>query len=438
MTLTTNRREKATLSPATISTLRSCLDSQTSGANPSIAGISYCAVDRNGDFVFSHCSGTIGLGIPRPVTLDTVYWLASCTKLITGIACMQLAEQGKILLDDVDFVEGLSSELRDVKVLVERENGSFELVPKERGITMRMLLTHTSGFGYAFDSAKLRKWAGPVGLDDFGSKDECLYRPLLHQPGTAFEYGVGVDWAGVLVERVTNMSLEQYCQEYIFKPIGIKNISFSPNSDMKSRLAYMHQRESSGTLRLSDHLYRAPLLQGSTAEATEGFCMGGCGCFGTITEYCQIIAAILNDGTSPKTHAQILRPETITEMFTDQIPNLPRYVNEYSDSAKPWLANPCGGPPIHNSNGNVEDDKTEGWGLTFSLSHTTSPIGRAASSASWEGLPNIFWFADRENGVGGIIAAQILPYGDSKVLQCSAEIEKLIYSELKKRVDPAP
>lgn len=91
-------------------------------------------------------------------------------------------------------------------------------------------------------------------------------------------------------------------------------------------------------------------------------------------------------------------------MFTDQIPTLPRYANEYTPSAKPLLANPCPLTPM-------PDDLTEGWGLTFSLSHQESGTGRPAGSASWEGLPNLFWFADRKNGIGAIIATQILPYG---------------------------
>lgn len=91
-------------------------------------------------------------------------------------------------------------------------------------------------------------------------------------------------------------------------------------------------------------------------------------------------------------------------MFTDQIPNLPRDCNEYLPSAIPELANPCPLIPM-------PEGLTEGWGLTFSLSHRETPWGRSAGSASWEGLPNLFWFADRQNGVGGIIATQIMPFG---------------------------
>ncbi|KAH8431070.1 uncharacterized protein LDX57_008732 [Aspergillus melleus] len=110
-------------------------------------------------------------------------------------------------------------------------------------------------------------------------------------------------------------------------------------------------------------------------------------------------------------------------MFTDQIPDKPRYSNEYTPSAKPLLANPCPLVPC-------ADDLTEGWGLSFSLSYQKSITGRAAGSGSWEGLANLFWFADRKNGVGGIIASQILPYGDLKVLDTNDTVEKMMYDEL--------
>lgn len=99
------------------------------------------------------------------------------------------------------------------------------------------------------------------------------------------------------------------------------------------------------------------------------------------------------------------------EMFTDQIPNFPRSLNVYGENAKPWLANPTPVIPARNIHGAVDDSMTEGWGLTFSLSHEPTYTGRAVGTASWEGLANLFWFADRENGLGGIIATQILPYG---------------------------
>ncbi|GAB1193235.1 hypothetical protein APSETT444_002438 [Aspergillus pseudonomiae] len=423
------------LSQETASTLRGTLDATTSGPSPNVPGLVYCAVDREGDVFFSHASGKRGSDSPDPMSLDTVFWIASCTKLITSIACMQMVEEGKLALDDVEQVQSLAPELENVQVLERETDGSFRLVPKDRGITLRMLLNHTSGFGYAFEDLKLRDWSRPLGLDDFsGHESDVLHRPLVNQPGTQFQYGVGLDWAGVLVERVSGLSLEEYFQQFILRPLGIESISFFPSVEMKMNLAYMHQRDKDGTAKVTDHLYRYPLLPCKPGMEAQRFCMGGAGCFGKPIEYCKIIATLLNDGTDPRTGTQLLRPETVKgkkdpspqKMFTDQIPDMPRYCNEYTPSGKPLLANPCPLVPC-------DDDLTEGWGLSFSLSHRKSPTGRAAGSGSWEGLANLFWFADRENGVGAIIASQILPYGDLQVLGCMEEVEKMIYDELESR-----
>ncbi|KAJ9297156.1 hypothetical protein DTO271G3_4449 [Paecilomyces variotii] len=414
-----------TLSPSAEAAARAEIDSRTSGPSPGIPGLVYCAVNKDGEIIFSHASGKTGLGTKTPMTLDTTFWIASCTKLITSIAVMQLVEQGKISLDDSSQVESLAPELRDVRVLERTPDGDFRLVEKDRAITMRMLLCHTSGFGYAHEDPKLRDWSRPIGIDDFsGHESDVLHIPLVNQPGTRFQYGVGLDWAGVLVERVTGLSLEDYFQSFILRPLGIENISFFPNAKMKANLAYMHQREKDGLLSVTDHVFRYPFLPARDGEGRR-FCMGGAGCFGNPVEYCRILALLLNGGTSPNTGAQILRPETVKEMFTDQIPHMPRHCNEYIPAAKPQLTTPFPMFP-------TADDLTEGWGLSFSLSHTKSPTGAATGSASWSGIANLFWFADRQNGIGGMVASQILPFGDLEVMGCSERVEKIIYDGLGK------
>lgn len=106
------------------------------------------------------------------------------------------------------------------------------------------------------------------------------------------------------------------------------------------------------------------------------------------------------------------------EMFKDQIPNLSRDSNQYSPVAKPLLARPTPLSPC-------PDGQTEGWGFSFSISHFPEDTGRAAGAASWEGIANLFWFADRTNNIGGLIASQILPYGGKSVVSnclCSQQL----------------
>ena len=169
-------------------TVQASLDSVTKDPKAGISGLVFVAVDRNGDTITANVSGNRGLDTKKPMTLETVFWIASCTKLLATIACMQLVEQGKLDLDDHKQLYEIVPELEKMQVL--EEDG--KLVPKNKEITLRMLLSHTAGFGYEFFNRQLMKYGRPVGFDVFsGDKREVLNMPLINQPGSRWEYGVG-------------------------------------------------------------------------------------------------------------------------------------------------------------------------------------------------------------------------------------------------------
>jgi CubicO group peptidase (beta-lactamase class C family) len=214
-----------------------------------------------------------------------------------------------------------------------------------------------------------------------------------------------IDWAGVMVERATGMSLNDYCQSHIFAPLGVKNISFFPTAEMKSKLVHMAHRAKDGTLTPREHPLRLPLItEPGSAEQKSILNSAGAGCFAQPSEYVKIIAALLNDGTSPTTGTQILKPETVAQMFENQIPHMPNFGREKIQAAIPELTNEIGElyPQPH--------DQPQGWGLTFMLTISEGATGRGRSTGWWAGLPNLFWWADRERGVGGMVASQILPF----------------------------
>ncbi|KAF7551735.1 hypothetical protein G7Z17_g4791 [Cylindrodendrum hubeiense] len=329
----------------------------------------------------------------------------SGNRRIAGLVYGALVEKGIISLDDADQLEAVAPELRHVKVLDGTSTDNFQLVEKRRRITLRMLLTHTAGFGYAFEDESLAQYSRPVGLDDFsGDRDDVIRRPLVNQPGEIFQYGTSMDWVGIIIERITELSLEEYFQAYIFQPVNM-DVSFYLSDEAKKNLAYLHERLPGGSLKHTDHIYRRPLTWKQTVQGKNMFCAGGHGIFGKPAEFLKLIALLLNDGTDSKTGAQLLRPDTVREMFKDQIPDKPRHSDERVPVAKPWLANPTPLSPM-------PEDHMEGWGLSFSINHFPEKSGRASGSASWEGLANLYWFADRTNNVGAIIATQILPYGE--------------------------
>jgi CubicO group peptidase (beta-lactamase class C family) len=123
----------------TLEALKTRIDSACVDPDNGLPGAAAAVVGKDGKLLFSHAGGKRGHGSPEPLATDSVFWIASCTKLITGIACMQLVEQGQLSLDDANELERICPELKDVKVL--QEDGT--LVEKARGITLRMLLTHT-------------------------------------------------------------------------------------------------------------------------------------------------------------------------------------------------------------------------------------------------------------------------------------------------------
>ncbi|KAL1297854.1 hypothetical protein AAFC00_006381 [Neodothiora populina] len=398
------------------------LDSITSDAGLKVPGMVFTAVDKNGDAITENVSGTRGLDTKKPMTLDTVFWIASCTKLLATIAAMQLAEQGKLSLDDHNELYKVLPELKDKKVL--QEDGS--LVDKTSEITLRRLLNHTAGFGYEIFNKKLMEYGRPAGFDVFsGDIHDIVDTPLVNQPGSRWEYGVNIDWAGIAVERVSGLTLNDYLKQNVFAPLGVTNIDMLPSDEMKAHLAAMHQRLPNGETLESDHPMRRSLKARSDADKARIFNSAGAGCFAQPTQYVQILVALLNNGTHPKTKKQILKPETVDEMFENQIPEFPDFArntplppckNEYSNAA-PELYPEEGDPP-------------QGWGLSFMITTKPGMTGRGRQTAWWAGIANLFWWCDREKGVAGIIASQVLPFGDPVVMGQWFACEKAVYDAI--------
>jgi CubicO group peptidase (beta-lactamase class C family) len=154
-----------------------------------VPGTTAVVFDKNGEELFAHAAGKRGLSSSEPMTLDSIYWIASCTKMLTGLSCMQLVEKGQLSLDDSDQLEKLCPELRDVQVL--KEDGTLE--PKRNRITLRMLLSHTAGFGYAFFNERLRDYGYPAGIDEFSGSMQDVQTPLTFHPGEGWQYGVSMN-----------------------------------------------------------------------------------------------------------------------------------------------------------------------------------------------------------------------------------------------------
>ena len=176
----------APLSAAAQQKVQSALDAGTKDTG--VPGMAFFAVDKNGEYLTKQASGKAGPLQDRPIDEESVFWIASCTKLITAIACLQLVEQGKLSLDDPDLVHDILPELKAKdQVLV----GKNKWEPRKGEITLRKLLDHTAGFGYSFFNEKIRDYGRPTGFEEFdGDFKDIRDSPLVNQPGSRWEYGV--------------------------------------------------------------------------------------------------------------------------------------------------------------------------------------------------------------------------------------------------------
>lgn len=248
----------------------------------------------------------------RPLKLDTVMWVASCTKLMTSLCCMQLVERGLASLDEP--VYNRIPELQDFKVLKGFDADGKPIEEKHSKImTLRHLLTHSSGLTYDTMHPKALAWLEYHKRKPAMSKNllERFNTPLMFEPGDSWMYGSSTDYAGLFVERVTNQTLEEYMKINLWQPLGIKDMTFhlASRSDMQERMADMSLRDP-GTGKARHTVLG---LVGSQKEATD--CFGGQGIFTSAEEYLKVIHALLtcdeNEG--------LLKRSTLEEFFTPQL-----------------------------------------------------------------------------------------------------------------------
>ncbi|KAF2271061.1 beta-lactamase/transpeptidase-like protein [Lojkania enalia] len=415
------------LSPESIQNVTSILDGATSKGISGAPGLVFLAVDKSGHTLVEHASGTRGVNSKDPMDMNTTFWIASMTKIVTTIACMQLYEQGKMPLDDAEFVEKWAPEIGKKRVFVDG------VTPQDQQgkVTVRMLLAHTAGFGYTFLDPRPMIHGWPVGIDEFaGDEIDYISSPMVNQPGSMWEYGISIDWAGIILERATGLRLNDYFQKYICGPLGLNATTMFPNKEQQQNLAYMHQRDTEGNLTVRDHAYRRPLNVVTKEQQANMFHSGGAGLFSKPREYAKIITTLLNNGTCPTTGSKLLSSSTVNLMFENQIPNQPNFARAGPPPPKPLLANAA--PEMYPQEG----DPPQGWGLSMFLtlepgtSGAPKGTGRGANTGWWCGLANSYWWVDREKGVAGVLCSQVLPFGDPKVVPTWWEVERALYQGL--------
>ncbi|MCF8532916.1 MAG: beta-lactamase family protein [Reyranella sp.] len=369
-----------------------------------VPGVVAVATDRKGT-TYEAAFGKRVLSETAAMTPDTVAWIASMTKAVTGAAAMQLVERGKLSLDAP--AKTVIPYLGEVGVLEGFDTAGKPKTRKpKRDITLRHLLTHTAGFSYEIWNADIGKYQEAMGVPGItGCENKALTTPLLFDPGERWDYGINIDWAGKMVEAVSGKKLGQYFRDELLGPLGMDSTGFFITPTMRERLAKIHHRGPDGTL--------VPDLALEIPQAPE-FEMGGGGLYSTAGDYLKFVRMMLNEGKSDRGQP-VLKPETVAAMSKNAM-----------GATKVTLLKTAIPPLSNDAEFFPGIDKQ--WGLSFMINNAEAPTGRSAGSLAWAGLANTYYWIDQKKGMGGVYVTQILPFADNKSLPLFYAFEKAVYS----------
>jgi len=341
-----------------------------------------------------------------PMTNDSIFRIASMTKPVTSVAVMQLVERGQVKLDEPagTYLPELSRvqvlEVPDAKI------GKAKLRPPRTPITVRHLLSHTSGFGYEFFNLQLHDYVATGAVPSISQGGTgFLKAPILFDPGSRWEYGISTDWLGKLVEVVSGQSLEDYFRQHIFEPLGMADTFFNVPADKQGRLVTVHQRKDDGSL------VETPPQPMKPAQ----FFSGGGGLHSTAGDYLKFTRMLLGGGQLGRT--RILQSETVTLMEQNQIGDLT--LRDIRSLAPQIVKDAVRIPGL-----------LDKFGLGFAINTRPVDRGRTAGSLAWAGLYNTFFWIDPVRKTCSVIMMQMLPFMDDAPKAVLEEFESAVYASL--------
>ena len=372
-------------------------------------GVVAIVVNKN-QTLYEKSFGFQSLRTQSPMAIDSIFNIASMTKPIAALGCMLAVEQGLLRLDQ--NAGDLIPWLDEAQVLEGFTSSGKPLLRKARTrITLRKLLTHTSGFVYDIWNSNQNKYLQFAGTGTVSNGAiESLKQPLAFEPGEKWGYGPGIDWATRLLEVVTGQPLGKYLESEIFKPLGMSDTSFEPirvNERKFGRRAALHRATSNGYKTMKD----GTLDRASSCR----FDGGGGGLYSTAADYGKFMKTLLNEGKFEGKH--ILSAGTVKLMSENQmgalrVPQM-RSTDYFLSADTDFL------PGIEKS-----------WGLSFLINEENNPGGRDKGSLSWAGLCNTYFWIDSTNEIAAALLCQLLPFAHPPVIELLSRFEKAIYKNL--------
>ena len=344
---------------------------------------------HDGRVVYEHAVGMADREARRPMTPATLFRIASQSKAVTSVALMMLVEEGRVGLTDP--VSRYIPEFARTTVATVTDSGGTRAVrnvPARRQITIRDLLTHTSGVSYGTDSIVASQYAaaelGPNAGGGWYFTDKkdpiCTYMsrlpalPFVAQPGERWVYGYSTDILGCVIERVSGMSLADFVAKRITTPLGMRDTRFCVPASERDRLAVVYALSASGLSRAQE----GPRGQGSYVDGPCAAFSGGAGLVSTAGDYARFLTMMLGGGALNGT--RLLSPTTVELMTHDHVGDL------------------YGGPE-------------SGFGLGFEVFMDPPRAGRYGGSGSygWGGAYHTSYWIDPQSKIVGVLMTQLLP-----------------------------
>ena len=362
-----------------------------------VPGVVTMIVNRDG-ILYEGAAGKqdVARGVAMPP--DAIFRIASMTKPVTSVAIMMLVDAGKVKLDDP--VSKYLPEFKGRPVIAQfnEADATYTTRPAKREITIRHLMTHSSGLGYAFTNPTIKK------IVDTTKKNEPELA-LLYDPGEKWTYSASTRVLGWVVEKVSGQTLDVYLQKQIFEPLKMIDTAHVVPADKVSRVVTVHSRKG------------GKLTEAPNDPKQESPIRGDGGLYSTARDYSQFVRMLLNGGTL--NGAKILSPKAVQMMS----------------------AMPAGGP-VMQTQPDANPDRTrpfpigagkDKFGLGFQVSAADPQYAkfRSPGSLAWGGINNTHFWIDPKKQIAGIVMMQVLPFYDEASVGVLRGIEEQVYKHLK-------
>ena len=375
---------------------------QAAVSNGDVPCVVAMAGDRDG-VIYEGAAGERAPGSGEMVGPDTMFRVASMTKMVATVAALQLVERGQLDLDDT--VETYVPEFGELMVLEGFDGDAPRLRPPASKATVRQLVTHTTGLTYWFWNADMLRWHEVTGTPNVLSGSMEIFKaPLVADPGTTFEYGINTDWLGRVIEAAGGLSLRDHMQQHILDPLGMTSTTFLMTDEQRAGCVPIHMRGEDGA-------WAATELDWSQEPE---WWAGGHGLYSTPNDYLRFQRMLLCGGTLDG--KKILERATVEAAFRNEIGDL-----EFPAAIK--TADP-GSSDDFNAGPGMK------WGLGLLLTTEGVDGMRAAGSGAWAGLFNTHFWVDPANGVTGAIFCQTLPFAEPRVFAVYQGFESALYASL--------